>query len=182
MHTQVMSNNNGTGAQVNDLVAQVISVVEDNKKLKVKLAKSIKEKNKKLVEMEMVKSFYKEKYFQSIKEKNEMEDVEEENKRLKVTHKEQVLKLKQDHSKKIQRMKKKQSDELSRMRQNFQARFVCPITQDVMEDPVLVAQTGNTYERRAVEEWFARSNTDPLTNEKLEVATLIPNNVLRCAE
>ena len=181
-----MSNNNGTGAQVNDLVAQVRSVVEDNKKLKVKLAKSIKEKNKKLVEMEednkklkMVKSFYKEKYFQSIKEKNEME---EENKKLKVTHKEQVLKLKQDHSKKIQRMKKKQSDELSRMRQNFQARFVCPITQDVMEDPVLVAQTGNTYERRAVEEWFARSNTDPLTNEKLEVATLIPNNVLRCAE
>ena len=147
MHAQVMSNNNGS-------VAQVISVVEDNKKLKVKLAKSIKEKN----------------------------EMEEENKKLKVTHKEQVLKLKQDHSKKIQRMKKKQSDELSRMRQNFQARFVCPITQDVMEDPVLVAQTGNTYERRAVEEWFARSNTDPLTNEKLEVATLIPNNVLRCAE
>ena len=74
---------------------------------------------------------------------------------------------------------KKQSDELSRMRQNFQARFVCPITQDVMEDPVLVAQTGNTYERRAVEEWFARSNTDPLTNAELEDATLIPNNVLR---
>ena len=61
-----MSNNNGTGAQVNDLVAQVISVVEDNKKLKVKLAKSIKEKN----------------------------EMEEENKKLKVTHKEQVLKLK----------------------------------------------------------------------------------------
>ena len=127
-----MSNNNGTGAQVNDLVAQVISVVEDNKKLKVKLAKS-----------------------------------EEDNKKLKVTH-----------NKMMKRMKK-QSDELSRMRQNFQARFVCPITQDVMEDPVLVAQTGNTYERRAVEEWFARSNTDPLTNAKLEVATLIPNNVLR---
>ena len=97
--------------------------------------------------------------------------LKQEKKKLKVTHKEQILKL-----------KKKQSDELSRMRQNFQARFVCPITQDVMEDPVLVAQTGNTYERRAVEEWFARSNTDPLTNEKLEVATLIPNNVLRCAE
>ena len=157
MHTQVMSNNNGTGAQVNDLVAQVISVVEDNKKLKVKLAKSIKEKN----------------------------EMEEENKKLKVTHKEQVLKLKQDHSKKkntMMKRMKKQSDELSRMRQNFQARFVCPITQDVMEDPVLVAQTGNTYERRAVEEWFARSNTDPLTNAELEDATLIPNNVLRCAE
>ena len=122
MHAQVMSNNNGTGAQVNDLVAtkeenkklvemvkslrqentkklvQLLEMKEDNEKLvnqlEVKLAKSIKEKNKKLVEMEMVKSFYKEKYFQSIKEKNEMEDVEEENKRLKVTHKEQVLKLK----------------------------------------------------------------------------------------
>ena len=153
MHAQVMSNNNGTGAQVNDLVAQVISVVEDNKKLKVKLAKSIKEKN----------------------------EMEEENKKLKVTHKEQVLKK----NKMMKRMKK-QSDELSLTMKNFQARFVCPITQDVMEDPVLVAQTGNTYERRAVrravEEWFARSNTDPLTNEELEDATLIPNNVLRCAE
>ena len=135
MHAQVMSNNNGTGAQVNDLVAQVISVVEDNKKLKVKLAKS-----------------------------------EEDNKKLKVTH-----------NKMMKRMKK-QWDELSLTMKNFQARFVCPITQDVMEDPVLVAQTGNTYERRAVEEWFARSNTDPLTNAELEDATLIPNNVLRCAE
>ena len=105
----------------------------------------------------------------------ELEDMREqilklkqEKKKLKVTHKEQILKL-----------KKKQSDELSRMRQNFQARFVCPITQDVMEDPVVVAQTGNTYERRAIEEWFATSNTDPLTNEELEDATLIPNNVLR---
>ena len=105
---------------------------EDNKKLKVKLAKS-----------------------------------EEDNKKLKVTH-----------NKMMKRMKK-QSDELSLTKKNFQARFVCPITQDVMEDPVLVAQTGNTYERRAVEEWFARRNTDPLTNAELEDATLIPNNVLR---
>ena len=164
-----MSNNNGSGAQDNDLVAQVISFLD----------KEFQQKKKKLVEMEEDNKKLKVKLAKSIKEKNEME---EENKKLKVTHKEQVLKLKQDHSKKIQRMKKKQSDELSRMRQNFQARFVCPITQDVMEDPVLVAQTGNTYERRAVEEWFARSNTDPLTNAELEDATLIPNNVLRCAE
>ena len=54
--------------------------------------------------------------------------------------------------------------------------------QDVMEYPVLVAQTGNTYERRAIEEWLATSNTYPLTNAEVEFATLIPNNVLRCAE
>ena len=103
-----------------------------------------------------------------------LKEKQEDNK-LKVTHKEQILKLKQ----KMMKIKKKQSDELSRMRQNFQARFVCPITQDVMEDPVVVAQTGNTYERRAIEEWFATSNTDPLTNAELEDAILIPNNVLR---
>ena len=57
MHTQVMSNNNGTGAQVNDLVAQVISVVEDNKKLKVKLAKSIIEKNEMEEENKKLKEF-----------------------------------------------------------------------------------------------------------------------------
>ena len=119
----------------------------------------------------------------------ELKRVREQNKILKVTHKEQILKEKQEnnklkvtHKEQILKLKKKQSDELSRMRQNFQARFVCPITQDVMEDPVVVAQTGNTYERRAIEEWFATSNTDPLTNEELEDATLIPNNVLRCAE
>ena len=184
MHTQVMSNNNGSVAQVMSVLDKKIqeAVTELIHAANHAHAKSIKEKNKKLVQMEEDNKKLKVKLAKSIKEKNEME---EENKKLKVTHKEQVLKLKQDHSKKENKMMKrmkKQSDELSRMRQNFQARFVCPITQDVMEDPVLVAQTGNTYERRAVEEWFARSNTDPLTNAELEDATLIPNNVLRCAE
>ena len=147
MHAQVMSNNNGSGAQDNDLVAQVISFLD----------KEFQEKNKKLVEMEEDNKKLKVKLAKS----------EEDNKKLKVTH-----------NKMMKRMKK-QSDELSLTKKNFQARFVCPITQDVMEDPVLVAQTGNTYERRAVEEWFARRNTDPLTNAELEDATLIPNNVLR---
>jgi hypothetical protein len=42
--------------------------------------------------------------------------------------------------------------------------FKCPITSLVMHDPV-VTICGDTYEREAIETWFKRNNTNPLTNE-----------------
>ena len=39
--------------------------------------------------------------------------------------------------------------------------FECPLTLEVMEDPV-VAADGNTYERYAIEEWFEKSNGAPV--------------------
>ena len=56
--------------------------------------------------------------------------------------------------------------------------FVCPITQDILIDPVM-AQDGNTYERSAIESWFAKHQTSPLTNEVLASKTLVPNLALR---
>lgn len=41
----------------------------------------------------------------------------------------------------------------------------CPITRCIMRDPVLAADN-NTYERSAIERWFAKSKTFPLTNQK----------------
>lgn len=41
----------------------------------------------------------------------------------------------------------------------------CPITHCVMRDPV-VAADNNTYERSAIERWFTKSKTFPLTNQK----------------
>jgi len=59
--------------------------------------------------------------------------------------------------------------------------LICPITLDVYVDPV-VASDGNTYERRAIEDWFKRSGEaprSPMTNEPLPNTNLIPNNFVR---
>eukprot|EP00039_Didymoeca_costata_P029781 m.26357 g.26357 ORF g.26357 m.26357 type:complete len:705 (-) comp7788_c0_seq1:126-2240(-) len=53
----------------------------------------------------------------------------------------------------------------------------CPITSDIMTDPVL-ALDGHTYERSAIESWFQRSNTSPLTNQEIP-DTLIPCHSIR---
>lgn len=55
----------------------------------------------------------------------------------------------------------------------------CPITQEVMRDPVICAD-GTTYEKDAILAWFARGNhTSPLSGLRLEHRTLIPNLALR---
>ena len=56
--------------------------------------------------------------------------------------------------------------------------FICPITQDVMSDPVSTVD-GQTYERAAIERWLARKATSPLTGLALAATTLIPNHALR---
>lgn len=56
--------------------------------------------------------------------------------------------------------------------------FLCPITCEVMRDPV-VAADGYCYERCAIQEWLDNGNaTSPLTNEVLAHKILIPNNIL----
>ncbi|XP_013605800.1 PREDICTED: U-box domain-containing protein 36 [Brassica oleracea var. oleracea] len=59
--------------------------------------------------------------------------------------------------------------------------FICPITQDVMEDPY-VAADGFTYEGEAIRGWFNRGHeTSPMTNKRLPHASLVPNLALRSA-
>lgn len=41
-------------------------------------------------------------------------------------------------------------------------------------DPV-IAEDGNTYERIAIEAWFQKHETSPLTNVKLNSKHLMPN-------
>ncbi|GAB4814455.1 hypothetical protein N2152v2_001501 [Parachlorella kessleri] len=45
--------------------------------------------------------------------------------------------------------------------------FVCPITHEIMQDPV-VAADGYSYDRHAIEAWLATRSTSPMTNEELE--------------
>lgn len=55
----------------------------------------------------------------------------------------------------------------------------CPITLEIMEDPVFLAD-GHTYERSAIEDWFRRGNkTSPMTGEELKHTQLIPNHIIR---
>jgi len=72
--------------------------------------------------------------------------------------------------------------------------FVCPITKELIVDPVIAAD-GHTYDRRAIEEWFyglnnIRNNnsdngtnnirrTSPKTGEPLDHIHLIPNHNLK---
>ncbi|KAL3535729.1 hypothetical protein ACH5RR_004190 [Cinchona calisaya] len=58
--------------------------------------------------------------------------------------------------------------------------FVCPITTHIFDDPVTL-ETGQTYERKAIQEWIDRGNsTCPITRQKLQ-STVLPktNYVLK---
>lgn len=57
--------------------------------------------------------------------------------------------------------------------------FYCPITQDVMVDPVEIS-SGQTFERSAIEKWFAEGNKlCPLTLIPLDTSILRPNKKLK---
>ncbi|KAF8100263.1 hypothetical protein N665_0228s0018 [Sinapis alba] len=57
--------------------------------------------------------------------------------------------------------------------------FRCPISLEMMRDPVIVS-TGQTYERTCIEKWIeAGHSTCPKTQQALTSTTLTPNYVLR---
>ena len=56
--------------------------------------------------------------------------------------------------------------------------FLCPITQDIMRDPVILVESGHTFERVAIETWFERNNTNPVTNLVARNKVLTPNRAL----
>ncbi|KAI7980078.1 putative E3 ubiquitin-protein ligase LIN-1 [Camellia lanceoleosa] len=54
--------------------------------------------------------------------------------------------------------------------------FVCPITSHIFGDPVTL-ETGQTYERKAIQEWLERGNcTCPITRQKLHSTQLPKTN------
>jgi len=59
--------------------------------------------------------------------------------------------------------------------------FMCPITQEVMKSPVILIETGQSYEKTAIEKWLIDHDTDPLSNKRLTNKIIIPNIALRNA-
>ena len=56
--------------------------------------------------------------------------------------------------------------------------FLCPITNELMRDPVTTAD-GHTFERTAILKWLESHSTSPLTGLRLEHKNLAPNHALR---
>lgn len=56
--------------------------------------------------------------------------------------------------------------------------YMCPISKVIMEDPH-TAEDGNTYEKKAIKDWFAKKVQSPLTHKNLQSAKLVPNLILR---
>ncbi|XP_061348019.1 U-box domain-containing protein 21-like [Gastrolobium bilobum] len=57
--------------------------------------------------------------------------------------------------------------------------FRCPVTLDLMKDPVTLS-TGITYDRDSIEKWFEAGNhTCPVTKRDLASFDMIPNHALR---
>ena len=56
--------------------------------------------------------------------------------------------------------------------------LLCPITQEIFFEPFMTCD-GHTFEKKAIEQWFLKSDTSPVTNLKLNSKDLFPNNVVR---
>eukprot|EP00667_Euglena_gracilis_P009193 EG_transcript_9337 len=57
-------------------------------------------------------------------------------------------------------------------------RYLCPITTEIMMDPVMDLH-GHNFERIAITEWLGRSAECPLSREAIHLSTLYPNLALR---
>ncbi|CDY23218.1 BnaA04g05410D [Brassica napus] len=58
--------------------------------------------------------------------------------------------------------------------------FLCPISLDIMKDPVIVS-TGITYDRDSIEKWLftGKKNSCPVTKQVITETDLTPNHTLR---
>ena len=58
--------------------------------------------------------------------------------------------------------------------------FICPLTLEIMSDPLMTCKNHLNFERSAIVEWLNRGNTTcPLTREPLSYGKLVPNAALR---
>jgi hypothetical protein len=60
-----------------------------------------------------------------------------------------------------------------------QPALLCPISRDVLRDPVLLVASGHTYERSELARWLRSHDTDPLTNTPLATKHFVPNYLAR---
>jgi hypothetical protein len=60
--------------------------------------------------------------------------------------------------------------------------LLCPVTLELMVDPVILVGDGHTYSRAGIEEWLRHKSTSPKTNQRLaapEDTRCVPNYLIR---
>jgi hypothetical protein len=57
--------------------------------------------------------------------------------------------------------------------------YLCPISKEIMVEPLLLVETGQTYEGANIRHWLETHSTCPLTSNQLSCKQLAPNHVLR---
>lgn len=60
---------------------------------------------------------------------------------------------------------------------NIPSNFKCPISLEIMKDPVII-ESGITFDRETIQEWFLSHNTCPLTRNNVSIKC-IPNKILK---
>jgi len=75
----------------------------------------------------------------------------------------------------VEEEKNSQSDLLEALK----ACITCSITHDIMKDPVMLIETGHTYDRSAIEKWLSTHSTDPLTGCELKNREFKTNYALK---
>lgn len=58
--------------------------------------------------------------------------------------------------------------------------FRCPISMEVMSDPVLCADS-QTYDRKSIQQWLQSSQTSPITRQPLYANQMYPNYALKAS-
>ena len=59
--------------------------------------------------------------------------------------------------------------------------LLCPITRDMFRDPVILIESGHTYEKAAIEQHLRYRRTDPRTNVRVQSIALSTNMAIRMA-
>ncbi|CAF1205295.1 unnamed protein product [Rotaria magnacalcarata] len=59
--------------------------------------------------------------------------------------------------------------------------YLCPITLEIMNIPVILIEDGRSYEKTALERWLINNNTSPMTNKVLKSKEFIINISLKNA-
>ena len=63
---------------------------------------------------------------------------------------------------------------------DFIKHFMCPITGEIMNDPVVTPRM-HRFERKAIEDWVRKNGTCPITRERLRVEDLKPDFIVKQA-
>lgn len=87
---------------------------------------------------------------------------------------------KEKEQKEIEKFYQEQKNTTTDEPQSTLDSFICPITQEIMTDPVITPD-GISYEKEAIKNWLQKNKYDPITKNPLNNDSLIQNYALKNA-